>query len=632
MLQGIRDKVHSWLAWVVVVLICIPFALWGIHEYMGGGTQIMVAKINSQEISKTRYEESVRDQMQRLRASLGGQAVDLAPFEERIKQSTLEQMVNEELLFQTAVSQRLRIGDGILAGRIHGLAPFQENGIFSQPLYEQRLRAENLAPTQFEQDMRRNLLVDQLQNGLTNSAFLTASEQKNYQALEDQQRLLSYLLIAADAFKDSIKIEEAEIASYFEAHQAEYNTPEKVSVNYVILAKDELATKQEPDEASLRQYYEEHLTQFITADDWQASHILIPSGADPKLARTTAEEVLKKIKAGGDFAALAKEYSKDPVSAEKGGDLGHFGPGAMVGPFETALKSMKPGEISELVESQFGYHIIKLVSATPASTKSFEQVHGELLEAWKKEQAETAFYNQTEQFANLSFEHPDSLERIASTLGLKQESSDFFSREGDKEGLFSNPKALAAAFSTAVLNEGYNSEVIELDKQKLMVLRLKEHRKAEPLPLAEVKDKIIETLKQTKAKAEAEALGKKVLAALQSQSDWQALLAEKKLNWTPRAWVKRQDAEFKQAELLSAAFKMGTPGTGQALYQGLPVNNQDYAVLAVLEVKPGAVKSDDKANQQLLLQQQHALGQSEFQNMLNGLKSRADIAIHTNNL
>jgi peptidyl-prolyl cis-trans isomerase D len=405
MLQSIRDNAQGWLAWVIVGLISIPFALWGIHEYLGPNADTAVAKVNGQELSQQEFTEHYRRMLRQVRNFQPDREID----EAKLKQSTLDQLIEDELMVQTSVNHGLRVGDALLAARIHAFPFFQEEGRFSEALYQQALQAQGLPALAFEEQMRRSLLNDQLRNGIQQSALLSSADAAALDRLQEQQRQISYLLIPAEKFAGQIEVGEEDIGQYFEAHKSEFFTPEKVSIDYVELSDADLAAKLSVDEAMLQARYEEQKAHFTTQPEWHAAHILIKSETDEAAAKKQAEELAQRARAGEDFTELAKQFSADTGSAPNGGDLGFFSPGAMVKPFEDAVAAMQPGEISAPVQSRFGYHVIKLIEAKPARTREFEEVREELRETLQAELADTEFYNQQENFSNLAFEHPDNL-------------------------------------------------------------------------------------------------------------------------------------------------------------------------------------------------------------------------------
>jgi peptidyl-prolyl cis-trans isomerase D len=317
----------------------------------------------------------------------------------------------------------------------------------------------------------------------------------------------------------------------------------------------------------------------------------------------------------------------------------------MVKPFEEAVKSLTIGQVSEPVKSQFGFHIIKLEDIKPGVTRPFSEVREQLEKQLQKEQAEEQFADQEEELARIAFENPYSLQVLTKTFDLEIKSTELFDRNGSnqKDSILSNQKLIDAAFGDDVLKEGLNSELIEIDKQHVIVLRLKDHKPAKAKPLAEIKEQIITAIKREKTGAEAKTLGKNLLDQIKQNGDPDELVKEHNLNWSPKHEVKRQDNNPKPA-IISEAFKMGRPADNKAIYQGIELDNGDYALVAVLAIKDGIAdeppteqtdqKSEDTPDplQRTKEQQQMALGLSEFNQLVSGLKARAEIKEYLNKL
>jgi peptidyl-prolyl cis-trans isomerase D len=641
MLQSIRDNAQGWLAWIIVILIIIPFALWGIQEYLRPTPKRVIAEVNGVEIPERNFQQQVHQRKQQLREMLRNQNIDLSFMESQIRENTLSQLIEEELLMQTAIDSGMRISDELLQQRIKQIPGFQEeNGTFSQARYEQTLKNQGISPGGFEMEMRRSMLTDQLREGILRSALLTDYDQQQRQQLEEQQRYVSYLIIPATRFHKGVVISDTEIENDYKKNLNRYMTPEKVSIEYVELSQENLVTPQQLDEDILKQRYQERKTTFITPAQWKARHILFEVGksaaaAEIDAAKSKAQQVLTKIRAGESFEELAKTFSDDSGSKNQGGDLGWFGPNAMVKPFEEAVKSMKVGEVSEPIQSEFGFHLIKLEDSKPEVTRSFAEVKEELAQELQKEMAESAFYGQVEQFSNLAFEHPNSLEVLAETLKLPLKTTELFERTVSTQAnsILSHQPVIDAAFSDTVLKERYNSDVIDIGEQHVVVLRLKDHQPAKSKPLAEVKTEITSILTQEKAKVEAQTLGKTLLTQIKDKRNPDQLVNSYDLQWSPAQWIQRQETTLKQPDIVREAFKMGHPTNHQAIYQGITLSNGDYALVALLDVKAGQTTSptaDKVATQQQT--QQQAIGESEFRQLVSELKTNATIKDYSKQL
>jgi len=645
MLQNIRDKAQGWLAWVIVVLISIPFALWGIQRYVNPKSKLVIAEVNGVELSQGEFKNKVRQQERRLQAMWKG--FDISMMEAQIKQSTLEQMIEQEVLVQSAAELGFRISDAMLAQQIHAIEPFQQEGKFSQGLYEMLLESQGMMPALFEMEMRRGMLVDQIRQGIVRSSLLTAYDEIEQARFEKQQRHLTYLQIPSSRFNESVTIEEAEIEKYFKENPEKYMTAEKVSIEYVELKQEALLTEQSVDEDLLEQYYQEHIDSFTTPPEWHARHILVKTNPDStpdeiEKAKKKAQDLLVKIRAGNSFEELAKANSEDVGSAKKGGDLGWFGEGAMVEPFEQAVSTLKVDEVSEPVQTEFGFHLIQLIDIKSKKVQEFAEVREQLEKDFQLEQAEAEFYSVLDEFGNLAYENPDNLDVLTNALNLKKKSSELFDRSGVKteDPVLSNPQVIDAAFSEQVLSEGNNSEGIEISDKHVVVLRVKEHVPAKPKLLADVKDSIIVTLKKEKTQKAVETLGKTILEEIKQGKNPNEVAKTHELKWLPAQWVGRRDNKLGNIEIAQEVFKFGRPEKDKAIYRGMALNNGDYAIVALLEVKDGEIDTSvqpansDKPDprKQAKEQQQMALGETVFSQFVSSLKSKAEIVQYPDNI
>ncbi|MBE9562711.1 MAG: SurA N-terminal domain-containing protein [Proteobacteria bacterium] len=623
MLQNIRDNSQGCISWVIVGLISLTFAVWGVGEFGLSNTQRIIAEVNGVEIPERDFLDQVNQQKDRLRAMFKNQNLDLSSMHDQIRENTLKQMIDEELLIQSATVSGMSVSNGLLAARVHSFEAFQDNGKFSQAIYEQLLRRQGLNPITFEMDMRRSLLAEQVRQGIVRSALVTDQEQR--MILENQQRSISYLIIPTSNFTEAIAISDTETETHYKENLAQYMIPEQVSIEYVELSDADIVLTEGLEEESIKKAYNERIEQFTTPAKWQARHILIEiaedaSLTDVELLKDKAQNILTEVKVDDKpFTELAKQYSDDIGTKNKGGDLGWFEPGTMVKPFEDAVKTMKIGDISNLVKSRFGFHIIKLEAANPEAVKPLAEVKEQIKQDLTKELIESAFYTQVDELGNLAFENPNSLDAVSSTLGLEIKTTELFASDGihPKDSILGNQKIVKAAFSEAVLKDSFNSDVLDIGERQAVVLRIKNHTLAKEKPLAEVKNDIVVTLTQDKAKSEAKNLGESLLENIKQGSD--VIVKTHNLTWSTSQLVNRKDNTVAQPAILQQAFKMGHPTDEQAIYQSLELSNGDYALIAVLAVKDG--EKIEKTNNQY----QQALGDSEFNQLIFGLKTDAEI-------
>ena len=628
MLELIRTKAQGWLAWTIVILLIIPFALWGINKYINKDTDTYVASVGGVDISKRVYDQAYQNARARLQQSLG-KNFDPAMLERfGLKQSVVNGLIEDEVLTQAATRAGYRVSDEQLAQEIRGLENFQVDGKFDPERYQRLLRAQGDTPGSFEARVGRLMLINQLRGGINESSFITKTELRDMVRLRDQQREISYLIIPATRFSKEINVDDAAIETYYANNSESFAIPEKVSVDYVELAVSDLVQSVPVDEQKLQQLYRERSAEFAGEEQRRASHILVQFGDDPAAARAKAEELLQRVKNGESFEQLAKKYSDDPGSSGNGGDLGFFGRNIMDKAFEDATFALaKVGDVSDVVESSFGFHIIKLTGIQPGRVKSFEEVRDQLAADYRRRQAEEMFFDRSEILANAAFEHPESLSVAAESIGLEIKKSDFFSRASGRD-IASHAAVRQAAFSDEVLKGGNNSESIEISPEDIVVLRINQHEPSTTRPLEDVRDQIVERLRNERARERARELGEKLLTDLKAGGDDAQMASEQKLSWTKAQFVGRKEKEV-NAAIIDNAFRLQKPTDDKPVYSGTVLSNGNYAVIHLSVVKDGDVAALDAADLRKLREtMKQTRGSGEQRLLVNGLVSRADIVRH----
>lgn len=604
MLHFIREKATGWIAYVIVGLLIIPFALWGINEYFDGGGKLVAANVNGTEISQREFQQAFYEQRSRMQQMLGGQ-YDAQLFDPQIKKRVISELVDRELLLQNAESMGYRVSDQTVVATIQSIDAFREDGAFSTTKYQQQVQMQGQSPASFERRVKRLITSGQLPDGLASSVLITDSELDAVIKLEEQKRDFQYFVLKTSDYQDASVATDEAINAYYEKHADRFMTTEMVRVEYVELDAAMLKSEKEPTEDELHDFYESNDSQFKVPEERQASHILIQieEGADEAAvaaARTKAEDLVAKIKAGESFELLAKKNSDDPGSAELGGDLGYFGLGMMEGGFEEVVFSQNVGDVSEPVLTSFGFHIIKLTGIRKEEAKAFAEVREEIAAQFKKDETEKQYFDLAEKLTNMAYETPDSLGEVAETLGLELKESPFFARRGGA-GVFANPRLAALAYSDDVLKQGFNSEPFELHENHVLVLRLLEHQKADRRPLSEVKAQVAKILVQDNAKESAKAAGEKVVQQFSAGESADSLLKSLSAKWESAGDISRKDADVKINQLiLKQAFRLQHPTAMTQRYGGIALASGDYAVIRLNKVTDGDPASVDKAGRETL--------------------------------
>jgi len=489
MLQAINDRIKGWLGIVIVVLIGLPFALWGIQSYFDDAGPRYAAKVNNSEITANEFERSVSMQRQSLLRQNGGKL----PMEERVlRERTLTQMINQRLLEEVTYESGYRISDAVLSERIRQL--FTVDGAFDRERFEATVASIGMNIPMYENSLRNDLRLQQMQSAIANSSFVTKDAVNKLAALTEQTRDISVLTFNVDHFSTAAKATAEEIKQYYETNLQRFMLPEKIKIDYVEITSETLAENVDVDEQQIKEMYDHYVKSVTGREERKASHILIQAGEDKAAAQIKIESLKKELEQGADFAKLAKKYSQDPGSAVEGGNLDWVALGEMVKPFEKTLFSMEKGSISEVVETQFGYHIIKLDDIRSEAIVPLGVKRYEFEDEIKADSVASMFYDLSERLASTAYENPDSLDMVVDDLGLKIKSSDYFSRIKG-EGIAENEKVRNIAFSALVLEQGSNSDIIEISPTHVVVIRMNEHVPATAIPLEDVSSKIENILK-----------------------------------------------------------------------------------------------------------------------------------------
>lgn len=558
MLEAIREHAQGKIAKIILVLITIPFALWGVESYLkNGGDGPIAAKVGNQKITQQEFAQTLKDQQERMRQAMGKNFDPAVMDRPEIRKSVLDGLIVQRLILADAAHEGLTITDAQLARFIAGIEAFQEDGKFSQTRYESLLRQQNMTPALFEHRLRQDLLMQNAQDGIVRSAVVPRSVVDNLARINEQQREVSQAVISIEQFMPQAKIEPAAVKDYYDKHQSEFKLPEQARLEYVVLSAQSLVAQVSVSEDEVASYYKEHASQYGQAEERKASHILInvaanASAADKAAAKDKSRKIWQEAKQNpANFAQLAKQYSQDAGSAAQGGDLGFFGRGAMVKPFEDAVFKMAEGDISEPVQSDFGFHIIKLTAIKPAKLRALPEVRDEIIQELKKQKAGKKFAESAENFSNLVYEQGDSLNPVAQQLGLKVEQSAWVSRMASDTPLLNNAKLLQAVFSEEVLKNKRNTEAVEVAPNTLVAARLLEYKPASVKPLEEVAAVLGQRLQRQQASALAVKWGKEALARLQQGKEEPA-----GLNWSQVQVVSRERPAGLDPAALKEAFKV----------------------------------------------------------------------------
>jgi len=608
MLQSIRDRAQGWFAWLIVTLISVPFALWGIQEYLGVGAEPVMASVNGQDITEREFESSYGRFRRSLRQQLGdAYRADL--FEEsKLRADVLNSMVRDELVKQAADAMGVRAGDALVRGSIAAMPGFQVNGRFDTAAYERTLRQ------------------------IAGSELVTEHELETMVRLQEQMRELSYLLLPADDFIKLGEIKDDEISAYYAANEYKFMAPERIRVDYLELKLDQISVDiPPPDEQVLQDYFAERSGEYITLEQRRARHILITlegEGEDAEtLAREKIQDAMKRIQAGESFAAVAKEVSQDPGSAEQGGDLGLVEAGMMDLAFDKALFALKKDEVSQPVRTDFGFHIIRVTEVVAGSKKDFEDVRDEILLAYQASEAEGLFYEYSERLVDLSYENAGTLEPAADALGFNVVTSDWLTRMDAGNMLPGGTKVVNAAFSEDVLISRNNSELIEITPDHVIVLRVHDHELSVVRPLDQVQDEIVAALQKQQSAELAKEMGQSLLKRLRQGESLEQVTTEITHKLEKPGSVGRSDSKVSSV-IVQRLFNMPHPVGENTAYDYAVLGNGDFALIALHGVEDGSLDDmDEKAMNSLKVSQARAQGRDNLEHFIKHLRNNAEVII-----
>ncbi|HXL84734.1 MAG TPA: SurA N-terminal domain-containing protein [Casimicrobiaceae bacterium] len=619
------------LVQVILALITLPFAFFGVDYYFrGGGSATEVARVGGETISQVEFANAISDQQDRMRQSAGKDYDPTVFSNPEVRYSMLEQLIGQRVLDQQVRRGNLRVSDAQLAQFIGELAPFQEDGKFSRAKYEQLLVSQNMTPLAFEQRVRQELTVAPLQEPIANGNITATSNIERYLALLDQQRQGAVATVSADAYLKDVKIDDAAVKAFYDANQGVFQVPDEVKIEYLVLTPESLTGQITVDPAEVKKQYDDNVKQYTKAEERQASHILVAvkpdaTEADKAAAKQKAEALAASArKTPAKFAELAKQNSQDPGSAGQGGDLGSFArDGSMVKPFEDAVFSGKQGDIVGPVQTDFGWHIIRITGVKPGKTQSLDEARPQIEQDLKRQKATRKFVEAADQFQNLVYEQADSLQAAAKGLNLEVKTTPMLTRAQVQALAQNSPKFVQAVFSAESLQAKRNTEALEVAPNTLMAARVIDYKPATTRPFDDVKVEIRRQLERNAASELAQKTAKEKLALLEQGKD--AGLSFGK----PVTLTRNQAQPGFPPDALIKIFQVNA--NKLPAYVGAPAERGSFSVYKVTQVVTPPAPDPERLkafNNRVGDQVGHEL----FNAYLASLKSKADVKINQANL
>ena len=610
-----------------LLLITLPFAFWGVDSYVkNAGSGGELASVGGAPISQLDFQQALREQQERLRSTMGENFNPAMLETTEARKAVLDNLINQRLLALDAGQRRLSVSDQQMRETIAGIPAFQENGQFSLPRYEAVLKAQGMNQPVFESRLRNDLALKQVLGAVAEGTIVSSASAERVFAVQFEERLVSEARLSAQQYAASVKLADGAAQKFYDANRARFEIPAQVRAEYLTLSPESLAAQLSVGEAEVRKEYDAHPERFRKDEERRVSHILIQARKDAgeaalKAAREKIDGLLERVKANpADFAKLAKENSQDPGSAERGGDLGFFGRGAMVKPFEDAAFGLaKEGDVSAVVQSDFGFHIIKLAGVKAEQVRPFEEVRNEIAAELKKAEAGRKFAELAEGFTNMVYEQADSLKPAAEKYKLAVQTSGWFARNGKAPAPFDNEKLVAALFSDDSLKNKRNTDAVDVGKGVLVAARVVESKPAALRPFDEVKADIEKLLIQEEAAQLADKDGEKKLAQL-NKGD------AVPLEWGASRPVKRMEQGF-PPEVLRAIFR--APTDKLPSFAGVKLPGAGYVVFRVEKVsRPSATGAEDPRLQAIKQQYARLLAEQDFSAYLSALRKHHGVKVN----
>ena len=626
MLERIREGSQGPWAMAIIALIVLSFVFAGVGSYLTSSGTTAVATVNGEEISAQELERAYQNQRAQMESQFGESIAQLFSSEQYLadfRRNVLDRLIAEKLIQQQAQDMGLRVSDEQIRETIVQMPEFQFGGQFDNERFQAILRQNGFQVADFRNYLRTQMTQNQLTAALTNSTFSLDGEVELANALQRQTRDAKYAVVSSSAFADSVEVTDADVEAFYNNNIASFDTEEQVKLAYVKLSVDDLKDRVSVDEQAVRTYYDNNINSYGKEEERRVSHILIDAGDDADAAREKAQALKAELDNGADFAALAEANSDDTFSAENGGDLDFITPEMMDPAFdEAAFGLANVGDVSDVVETEFGFHIIKLTELREAQIKSFDEVADEIRDTLLYDAAMEKYFELQNTMAEIAFEVPDTLEDVANAVDLPVQESVLFSRNTAPVEL-SSPAVLDVAFSSQLVDEGLNSDIIELDDENIVVVRVTEHLPQRTQSLDEVREGIEASVKADKAKEAAEAWAFDIAQQVRAGESVDDALAAKSVTWETAQAVPRAGGTLARA-IVDTLFSLALEGEKKV--DVATTVNGDVAVVE-LEAVNAAPVLDAELGESLKQRLAQMQGQRVYQQYIEALRAKADVTV-----
>ncbi len=594
MMQMIRDKAQGIVAWVLVGIVAFVLCFWGVSGYINTNKSQVLAKVNGREITVAEVDGVYSRWLNMSSTQPGFDPTQID--EAMIKQQITIGLAQQAATISGLLKDGMAVSDSMIVENIKSKRELQENAQFSMQRYKLLLREAGITEAEFEEIVRDQLLINQLQLAVLSTSFATPQQAERIMQLRDQARDFGYTLIPANKFMKNARISDEAIAEYYNAHKDSFLVPEQVRIEYVELSLNDMLKQVQIDEKKLQEYYQANQQSFVEPKTYHLRHIMLlapelSDAAKTGSAKKQIDDLYLQLQKGASFTELAKKYSEDKQSARNGGDLGWTSTSDEYPAAVFALQ--QKGDFTEPVQSEYGWHIFQLADTKGGQAKSFAAVRDIVVQRYKRDEAQHLFSARGSELANLAFENPTALTVASEQLQLPIKTSDYFTKQG-AAGILASSNVLKATFSNDVLVQNHNSDLVRVSDDSYVVLRIKDKKPAYVMPLEEARADIVTQLKHNMAKDETKHIGAELLAAIKQSNNPHKAASSQNLDWIVKNGVDRDNKDLSR-EILELVFSMPKPQDGQVFTtRGFSLSNGDYLVVALTKVKNGVVdKSGD---------------------------------------
>ncbi len=624
MLQRMRDGIQGWISWVIIIAIIASLGLLGVNYYSHGtkNNNDVAATVNGTDITQQQVDiayNRFRQQQADFPSNVEAQ--------QKLRQDILQKLIDQTLFKNIATANHFTVSQQQVNSMIVQIPAFQQNGQFSPALFSAVLNQLGYSQQQLFSELETDILISQLQNGIAASAFTLPAEVDTMINILQQTRDFSYATISNNQYLSKITVDPKEVQAYYQAHLAEFQTPEKVQVDYLKISAQDIISSIKPTDAQLQQFYQANLSNYSQPAQWQIAHIVVNiTGTDATSAKNKLAKIQAALKAGSPFAEVAKDFSEDPLSAKKGGVLPWVSEGTLPSIIQNAIVNLKVGQVSLPILNQNSYEIVKLLKTKPLTTQPFAQVKNTVKQAYVQQAAQKQFADMTQQLQDLSFQNPDALTVAAQTLHLPIQTSDWLLRNNTAKGLFANAQLLQAAFSDLV-RTGNNSDVLYPDPSTAVVVHVKNYQAAQQIPFTEVSSAINTLLLQNASQAQAELTAGKIADELNDGKTLAQVTSEYGVKWTSVKNLSSHDQKVNSL-ILQTAFNVPRPVREHpisASIVSLPTNQ--VAIVAITAVHDSTKKILPAERNIYQTQLQNNFGQFTLTELLAHYRKQANVKV-----